>query len=168
MKRTLHYQKTSHKKHRGHPRRFLLVMLRTEAQLSSFQFANWIIEGHMANKQLLSNATKGFVLTLAESFVPTDGTPPTALPLSAGPFTVDVADPGNTIVVTPGSPDQKTPTIFRANGTGATGSVTVTVTDTSNGLKGSVTFDVVAPATPPPPPPPPVANTLSVDVTPEP
>jgi hypothetical protein len=153
-------------KRHGHKRRFLLVLLRTEASIRRFQeHISIIIEGHMANKQLLANATKGFVLTLAESFVPADGSAPQSFPLTAGPFTVDVQDPASTIAVVPGTPDQKTPTIFRPNGTLAVGTVTVNVTDTSNGLKGSVSFDVVAPA---PPPPPPAPNTLAVDVAPEP
>jgi hypothetical protein len=66
---------------------------------------------------------------------------------------VDVTDPSGVITVTPGSADQSTPTNFKPNGTAAVGTVTAKVTDTSNGLVGSGSFDVVAPAPPPPPGP---------------
>lgn len=112
------------------------------------------------NPQILSNATKGLVLALAES------AKGVALPLSKGPFQVDVQDPGNTSTITPGSADQTTPTIFRANGTGNTGTVTVTVTDTSQTphlVASPVSYDVVAPA-----PPPVVPDALVASLTPEP
>jgi hypothetical protein len=116
------------------------------------------------SNQLLSNATKGLVLSLAEILKATGQ----AFPLTAGPFHVDVQDPNGTIAVVPGTDDQKTPTIFRPNGSGKTGTVTVTVTDNSPTLKapltGSSTFDVVAPA---PPPPPAAPDTLVVAFTPE-
>lgn len=89
-----------------------------------------------------------------------------SLPLSAGPFTVAVADPQNTgVVVTPGSADQTTPTNFKGTAAGlALGEVTVTVTDTSQTppLVGVGSFAVVAAA----PPPPPVPDTLQVQFTP--
>jgi len=95
--------------------------------------------------QLLANATKGLVLAIVETRA-SDG----KIFPAAGPFAVDVTDPNGTINVVPGSADQKTATIFRANGSGKTGTVTVKVTDTSNTLVGSASFDVVAPAPPPP------------------
>ena len=110
--------------------------------------------------QIVSNATKGLVLGIAETHASSGQIFP-----AAGPFQVDVTDPSTTITVVPGTPDQKTPTIFRPNGTGAVGTVTVKVTDTSNNLVGSASFDVVAPA---PPPPLPAADTLTVSFTPEP
>jgi hypothetical protein len=118
------------------------------------------------NVQLLSNATKGMVLAIVETLAATGQVFP-----SAGPFSVAVTDPtadangqNGAIVVVPGTPDQKTPTIFRASGNGKTGTVTVKVTDTSNGLSGEASFDVVAP---PPPPPAAKPDTLAVSFTPE-
>lgn len=111
------------------------------------------------NASIVSNAAKGLVLTLAEILAATGQ----VFPLTAGPFAVDVQDPANTIAIIPGSPDQKTPTIFRPNGTGAVGTVIVTVTDQSNNLKGSGSFDVVSPV-----PPPPAPDTLQVGFTAEP
>jgi hypothetical protein len=102
---------------------------------------------------ILSNDTKGLNLTIQETIAATGAVVP-----SAGPFAVDVQDPGSTVTVTPGSPDQATPTNFKPNGSGAVGTVTVKVTDTSNGLVGSASFDVVAPT----PPPPAKADTLTV------
>ena len=111
--------------------------------------------------QILSNATKGLVLGIAELRA-SDGK---VFPLTAGPFAVAVDDQNLTIAVIPGTDDQKTATIFRANGSGKTGSVTVTVTDTSNRLKGSASFDVIAPA---PPVPVDLPDTLSVSFLSEP
>lgn len=105
--------------------------------------------------QIVSNDTKGLLLVLAES------SKGVAVPLSKGPFAVDVQDPNNTITMTPGSDDQSTPSKFVPNGSAATGTVTVKVTDTSNGLVGSGSFDVVAA-----PPPPPTPDTLTVDFAP--
>jgi hypothetical protein len=108
--------------------------------------------------QLFANAVKGFVLGIVETLKATGQVFP-----SAGPFQVDVTDPASAIAVVPGSADQKTPTIFRANGSGKTGTVTVKVTDTSNGLSDSISFDVVAPS----PPPAPAPDTLTASLTPE-
>jgi hypothetical protein len=110
--------------------------------------------------KILATDAKGLVLGIVETLAASGQVFP-----SAGPFQVDVADPAGTINVVPGTPDQKTATIFRANGSGKTGTVTVKVTDTSNGLSGSASFDVVAPL---PPPPPAVPDTLTVSFTPEP
>jgi len=107
--------------------------------------------------QLLSNDPKGLVLVLAETLAGA------ALPLSAGPFKVDVQDPQNTVTVTAGSDDQTTPTKFVPNGSGAVGTVTVTVTDLKFNLVGTASFDVVAPA-----PPPQVPDTLNVSFAPAP
>jgi len=104
--------------------------------------------------QLLTNDLKGFNLTILETLAASGQVFP-----SAGPFQVDVQDPANTVTVTAGTPDQTTPTNFKANGSNAIGTVTVKVTDTSNGLVGTASFDVVAP---PPPPPPVKADTLTV------
>jgi hypothetical protein len=89
--------------------------------------------------QIFSNDPNGLNLALAETSA---GVP---VPLSAGPFTVTIADPNNTITDTEGSPDQTTPDNYKPNGTGNVGTVTVTVTDTSNNLVGTGSFDVVAP-----------------------
>lgn len=111
--------------------------------------------------QILANDTKGLNLTVEEIAAANPGV---VLPAS-GPFQVDVTDPGNTVTVTPGSANQITPTNFKPNGTGAIGTVTVKVTDTSNNLVGTGSFAVVAA---PPPPPPPKADTLLVGFVPAP
>jgi hypothetical protein len=120
-------------------------------------------EFRMGNLQIVSNATKGLVLGIVETLAATGQVFP-----SAGPYTVDVTDPNadangqnGTVTIVAGTPDQKTPTIFRPSGNGKTGTIAVKVTDTSNNLVGSASFDVVAP------PPPPVADTLTVGFTPE-
>ena len=105
---------------------------------------------------IFTTSLTGLLLALAES---SKGNP---VPLSAGPFTVAVSDPSNTVNVTPGSADQTTPTQFVPNGTGNTGTVTVTVTDTSQTppLVGTGSFQVVAPTAPP------VPDTLTVTFVP--
>lgn len=108
--------------------------------------------------QILSTDTVGLNLALVES------QKGVTLPLSKGPFAVDVSDPSNTVTVTAGSADQTTPTNFKANGSGATGTVTVTVTDTGQTpplVSAPASFDVVAPA-----PPPPVPDTLTASFVP--
>jgi hypothetical protein len=110
--------------------------------------------------QLLSNDTKGLNLVLAET------AKGVAVPLSKGPFTLDVQDPANTITVTPGSADQTTPTNFKPNGSGAVGTVTVVVTDTSQTpplVSAPASFDVVAPVVTPP-----VPDTLTASFAPAP
>ena len=57
--------------------------------------------------QLLTNDTKGLNLLIAETLAGAAAQP-------VGPFQVDVQDPKNTVTVTPGSDDQKTPTNFKA------------------------------------------------------
>jgi hypothetical protein len=104
--------------------------------------------------QILSNDTKGLNLVLAETAAGV------AVPLSKGPFTLAVTDPGvdpngqnGIITVTPGSADQTTPTNFKPSGNGKTGTITVVVTDTSTTpplVSAPATFDVVAPAPPVP------------------
>jgi hypothetical protein len=99
--------------------------------------------------QIFSNDTKGLNLVLAET------AKGAALPLSAGPFTVAVQDPANTCNVTPGSADQTTSTNFKPNGSGAVGTVTVIVTDTSQNpplVSAPASFDVVPPVVVPPVP----------------
>lgn len=120
------------------------------------------------NLQILSNATKGLVLGIVEIRASDGKVYP-----NVGPFTIDVTDPNadangqnGTVTVVQGSPDQSTPTIFRASGNGKIGTITAKVTDTSNNLVGSVSFDVVAPP-PPPPPPADVPDTLTASLTPE-
>lgn len=120
----------------------------------------------MSNVQLLSNATKGLVLGLVETRASDGKVYP-----NVGPFTVDVTDPNadangqnGTVTIVPGTPDQKTPTIFRPSGNGKTATIAVNVTDTGNGLKTTISFDVVAP---PPPPPADVPDTLTASLTPE-
>ena len=112
--------------------------------------------------QIFSNDLKGLNLVLAESLAGS------VLPLSKGPFTLVVTDPNNTVLVTPGSADQTTPTNFKPNGSGAVGTVTVVVTDTSVTpplVSAPASFDVIAPA---PPPPPPVPDTLIASFVPAP
>jgi hypothetical protein len=152
--------------HQGEKKR-----LEAAALLLSFVGKSTFEEFRM-NVQLLSTATKGLVLGIVETLAATG-----QVFASAGPFQVDVTDPtadangqNGAIVVVPGTPDQKTPTIFRASGNGKTGTITVKVTDTSvkdaagNNLVGSIAFDVVAPA---PPPPPAQPDTLTLSLTPE-
>lgn len=50
---------------------------------------------------------------------------------SKGPFTVNVADPSGLLAETAGSADNTTPTTFKLAGTTASGTVLITVTDTS-------------------------------------
>jgi hypothetical protein len=106
--------------------------------------------------QILTTSTVGLLLALAESLKGNQ------VPLSAGPFTVAVDDPNNTITDFPGTPSQSTPDQFVPNGSGNTGTVTVTVTDESQTppLVGSASFEVVAP------PPPVVPDTLAVSFVP--
>ncbi len=107
-----------------------------------------------------SNDPKGLNLVLAES------AKGAAIPLSAGPFTLAIQDPANTVTVTPGSADQTTPTNFKPNGTGNVGTVTVVVTDTSvtpNLVSAPASFDVVAPVVTPP-----VPDTLTASFAPAP
>lgn len=151
--------KHHHPKRHGRHKRILLVFF---ARIERIEEKLCWEDNVSANLQLVANLlTSGFALTLAESAA---GAP---LPLSKGPFTVAVADPNNTVTHTPGSADQTTPDTFFPNGTGNTGIVTVTVTDTSvtpNALVGVGSFQVVAPA--PPPPPPTQPDTLTVGFTP--
>ena len=97
--------------------------------------------------QIFSNDPKGLNLALVESAKGVQ------LPLSKGPFNVDVVDPASTITVTRVGTDEVVPTNFKPNGSGATGTVTITVTDTSVTpplVAAPISFDVVAPAPPPP------------------
>lgn len=100
--------------------------------------------------QIFSNDTKGLNLALAET---ANGM---AIPLSKGPFVIVIDDPNKAIDPNgfiPGTPDQTTPANFKPNGTGAVGTVTVTVTDTSVTpplAAAPVSFDVVAPHAPVP------------------
>jgi hypothetical protein len=115
-------------------------------------------EGTHITMQIFSNDTKGLDLVLAET------AKGAAVPLSKGPFQVGVQDPGNAITVIAGTPDQATPTLFKPNGTGAVGTVTVVVTDTSQTpplASAPASFDVVAP-------PPPAADTLTASFAPAP
>ncbi len=99
--------------------------------------------------QIFSNDPKGLNLVLAETAAGV------AVPLSKGPFTLTITDPANTVAVTPGSADQTTPTNFKPNGSGAVGTVTVVVTDTSVTpplVSAPASFDVVAPVVVPPVP----------------
>jgi len=90
-----------------------------------------------------------------------------SVPLGKGPFGVAVVDPngvGGTVKVTPGTPDNTTPTSFQLSGTGAVGSVQVTVTDEQYSIVAQGVINVAAA----PPPPPPVPDTLTVDFQPAP
>ena len=109
--------------HPRHARKFLLVSFIGEDKLTM---------------QIFSNDPKGLNLTIQEVLKATGQIFP-----SAGPFTLDVADPSKTVTMTAGTPDNVTPTNFKPNGTAAVGTVTVTVTDTSNNLVGIGSFDVV-------------------------
>jgi hypothetical protein len=116
--------------------------------------------------QLLTTDPKGLNLTIEEIVTLTNQIIP-----SAGPYQVDVTDPtadangqNVAIVVTPGTPDQTTPTNFKPSGNGKVGTITIKVTDTSNQLTDSISFDVVAP----PPPPPAKADKMVLGLVPAP
>ena len=116
--------------------------------------------------QLLTTDTKGLNLTIEEIVSASNQIIP-----SAGPFKVDVTDPSvdangqnGAITVTPGSGDQVTPTNFKPSGNGKTATITVKVTDTSNNLTDSISFDLVAP----PPPPPTKADKMIIGLVPAP
>jgi len=102
-----------------------------------------------AVSSILANDARTFNLVILEAA--DDGV--VIAPASVGPYTVAVADPSGLLAVTPGSPDNTTATTFKLAGSSATGSATITVTDTSNNLVGSATLAVTAVAPPPPPPP---------------
>ena len=104
--------------------------------------------------QISSNDPNGVDLTILET---AKGAP---VPLGAGPFTITILDPNNTVRQVAGTPDQKTPTSLVPNGTGNVGAVTVTVTDTANNLVSAPTvLNVVAP-------PPPAPDAIEVAFTP--
>lgn len=145
-----------HKKKTRHNRQIVLFFL---TFVKHGRKGRWIVAD---NPKLLATSTKGLILGILETRA-SDGK---KYPL-VGPFQISVADPGNTISVVEGSADQSTPDIFRPNGSGATGTVTVTVLDQSNQLTASIAFDVVA-APPPPPPPADVPDTMTLSLTPEP
>jgi hypothetical protein len=137
MSHKKHKPRKKHRRgHHGHTKKFLVV--------SFIEVARGVL-----TMKIFSNDPKGLNLTLQE-ILQASGQ---QFPLTKGPFQVDVTDPSGVITVTPGSADQSTPTNFKPNGTAAVGTVTAKVTDTSNGLVGSGSFDVVAPAPPPPPGP---------------
>lgn len=68
-----------------------------------------------------------------------------------GPLGFVVSDPSGTVNVIAGSADGTTPEQLAPNGSGKTGTVTVTVTDTGNNIVASGTLTVVPPAPPPVP-----------------
>jgi hypothetical protein len=106
--------------------------------------------------QIVNNDPKGAFVQIAETDANGNAV------ASSGPFAIEVVDQTPPITtVTPGSPDNTTPTRIVGNGSGV-GQVTVNVTDQSNGAKGSAVLQVVAPAPPPPPPVP----TLTVSFAP--
>jgi hypothetical protein len=133
--------------------RELLVFFVKESEFRNLE--GQVMSSPVIVAQLLSNDLVGINLLLTEL------SKGAVVPLSKGPFTVAVQDLSNTVSYTPGSADETTPDNFKANGTGNTGLVTVTVTDTSQTppLFGVGTFNVVAP-------PPAVPDTLEVQFTP--
>jgi len=135
MKHHKHHKHHEHKKHHRHAAQLIVFFLANSGK--SKGKGRWTV----ATKILTTD--KGLNLALVELRA-SDGK---VFPLSAGPFAVDVRDPSNTVTVTPGSPDQTTPTSFVPAG-GNTGTVVVNVIDQSNGLKGTGSFDVVAPTPP--------------------
>ena len=109
---------------------------------------------------LFTNDAKGVLLAITEL----NGVTAQEFP-SAGPFQVDVTESTPGIVnVTPGSADQTTATKFLPVGAGKVGTVTVKVTDQSNGLSGQADLAVQDP----PAPPPAKADTLRVQFVPAP
>jgi hypothetical protein len=143
-----------HCEHHRHPQVLAVLFARIHRHRRKIHYE----DTQMPNLQLIAtDTTKGFALVLAELLA---GAP---FPLTAGPFTVAFDDPNGTVTRTPGSADQTTPDTFFPNGSGAVGTVTVTVTDQSvpGGLVGVGAFDVVAPVPPPPQP-----DTLQVSFAP--
>jgi hypothetical protein len=108
---------------------------------------------------LFTNDAKGILLAITELIGVTGQEFP-----SAGPFQVDVTDPSGAVQVVAGSDDQTTPTKFLPAGAGKVGTVTVKVTDQSNGLSGQSAFAVQDPPAPPPTTP----DTLRVQFVPAP
>ena len=101
-----------------------------------------------AVSSILANDARIFNLIILEAA--DDGV--VIAPPSKGPYNVAFADPAGLLAVTPGSPDNSTPTTFKLASGIATGTATITVTDTSNNLVGTVTL-TVTPVVPPPPVP---------------
>lgn len=97
-------------------------------------------EGGKTAMQIGALSTTVLLLLLAESAKGNQ------IPLSTGPFTVDSEDPSNTCNYVPGSADQSTPDSWTPNGSGALGTVQVTVADESQTppLIGTGSFDVIA------------------------
>jgi hypothetical protein len=95
---------------------------------------------------LTTDTTKGAFVAIAETDA--NGNPVS----SSGPFAITVSDPSNVAKVTPGSPDNTTPTRIVANGSNNVGSVSVSVTDKSNNAVGTASLSVAAPPPPPPTP----------------
>jgi len=147
---------------RGKPKRRRREKVRSRHhQLFVFLFSAEVLREGVSIRmitQILNNDPKGAFVEIAETNA--DGSPHP----SSGPFQIEVVDPAPALTtVAAGSPDNTTPTRIVANGSGV-GSVTVNVTDTSNGAKGSAVLGIVAP--PPPPPPPPPVPTLTVSFAP--
>jgi hypothetical protein len=138
-----------HRRHRHHHRLAIFFF-----QVSIFENGEGVSIRMITS--ILNNDPKGAFVQIVE----TDASG--AVVASSGPFAIEVVDQTPPIAtVTAGSPDNTTPTRIVGNGTGV-GSVTVNVTDTSNGAKGSAVLQILAP---PPPPPPPVP-TLTVGFVP--
>jgi hypothetical protein len=141
---THHKGRNDHEHRRRHRLALLVFFLRGGTNHMPPQIVN----------QLVANDTNGIYLLVAETLKGE------AIPLSKGPFTVNVDDSAKTgVVVVPGSPDLTTPPIFKAPPAPALladGQVNVTVTDTSvtPPISATASFQVVQPAPPPPPPPP--------------
>jgi hypothetical protein len=152
--------KIHHRHHRGKHRK--------RVKLFVFFFGIWNREGVSTLSAILpiisilsTDTTNGALIQIAEAL---DGQPVQ----SSGPFEIVVNDPTGLTKVIAGSPDNTTPTQIVASGTEGTGSVEVTVTDTSNNAVGSASLAIVAPPPPPPPPPPPTVPTLTVSFIPGP
>jgi hypothetical protein len=132
-----------------HPRELVVLFLGASGDLVEATAESGAQNRERLTMQIFSNDPKGLNLALAET---NKGAP---VPLSKGPFTIQISDPNGTVTVKAGSADQTTPTNFLPNGSGAIGTVTVIVTDTSVTpplVSAPASFDVVAPVPPPPVP----------------
>jgi hypothetical protein len=148
-----------HHHHHRHGRRLFVILLAVDDANDLFAEHHTEGEHHdmppiliapptAAVSSILANDARTFALLILEAA--DDGV---VLAPSKGPFTINVADPAGLLAETAGSTDNTTPTTFKLAGSSATGQATITVTDTSLNIVGSLVLTVTA-VTPPPPPPP--------------
>jgi hypothetical protein len=154
-----HRSKAHHHKQHAHPRRLFVLFFRNQScrielhvLIAPFLFRKGVMSMPTTPIQpppnavttLFSNDSLGVSVVIVEA--DDNGK---IFPFK-GPLSFAVDDPGSTVTVTPGAADGSTPERLVPNGSGNTGAVTVTVTDSGNNLVGSATLTIVPPVTPPP------------------